>query len=164
MKKQPPSHKSIAAATGASRRSVTKWLEEAGLKPTDAGATELCQLKHKKKDKELIQQEFVDEGKIDPVSGLSWSVLEIKEKALKLARENRRDERLEGETYMEVAAHHLIMTTIAESLNQFAQRAKSEMGLSESQTKRMERLLDEVRSKGSVEIKSLNEDTSEDSQ
>lgn len=160
MKKQPPSHKSIAAATGASRRSVTKWLEEAGLKPTDAGATELCQLKHKKKDvqsppSDLTQPDLPvgEVGNIDPDSGLTWFKLEQREKAIKLARENRLALKLEEQTYMEVSDHHQILGVIGERLNQMAQRAKSELGLSESQSKRLERLIDEARSSAAEEIK-----------
>lgn len=140
------SNATIALQVGCTRESVSKWLHEAGLTPESPGAVELCQQKHKKREEP-------DPNQIDPCSGLTWYKLEQKEKALKLARENRIAERLENETYMKVEDHFQIIGIIAERLNLLPLRAKSELGLSEPQAIRLQHLIDEARSVTAKEIK-----------
>lgn len=137
---------SIALAVGCTRESAAKWLHEAGMAAGDAGAMELCQQRHKKKEEP-------DPNQIDPQTGLTWYKLEQKEKALKLARENRIAERIESETYMKVDDHYQIIGIIAERLELMILRARSELGLSDTQSARLQHLVDETRQVTAKDIK-----------
>lgn len=112
------------------------------------GALEMCNERHLK---HAAPQQH-DPARFDDETGLTWPVKKVMEEAKKLARENRVAEKLESKTYMLVDDQLEIMGLIAEKLNLLPQRAKSEMGLSDSQVVRLTRMLDEARAVAAKQI------------
>lgn len=81
----------------------------------------------------------------DPETGLSWRDAEVLERTRKLRIENKQSERALDDGWVTAEYHRKVITLIVEALEHIPGKAKSELGLSEPQTKELRRMLDEAR-------------------
>ena len=127
---------SLSKKTGASWRSVVAWLEEAGKKASDPGAYELVKARHEKRP---------TSAGADPKPGLTWFQLKTKEEALARQRENRIADKIEKQEYMAASDVLELLSAFCNRLEQIPGKVKSELGLSDAHTKRIQKMLDEAR-------------------
>lgn len=154
----------IAEKTGADRLSVKRWLEAEGIKPArierrDGENGEIRYFgpnalkfvsERKKKNKTRISANGATG--IDPETGLTWHQAKLMEEAKELRRENLKAEKLLAEEWMEVSDLHKILSLIATRLEQIPGKARSELGLSDSQVLALRRMMDEAREVAAKDI------------
>jgi len=101
-------------------------------------------------------------GSIDPESGLTWLESKQKEQTRKLERENTIAEKVMAEEWMTVTAHHAILSNFVAKLEAVPDKLKAELGLSESQKKKIVAVLDQARSDAAAEIERAFAEAKED--
>lgn len=131
-----PSLRALAKKTGSTERSIKKWLE-LEQPETEADAVAIIR-KHQEAGE-------AKGGEIDPETGLTWFQAKTKEEAIRIRRENEREEKLESKELMPSAEHLEVLVQLCQKLEQIPFKAKSELGLNDQQKKQLQRMIDEAR-------------------
>jgi hypothetical protein len=143
----------LSQQTGAERRDVRKWLATENVETkSDAQGRTLYRKdaavqvieSHRKKTKRPEKATAADSN-IDPKTGLTWFQAKMREDTLQKRRENEIAERLKDETWMAVDAHHQFLSQLCGKLDQIPLKARSELGLPDSQALRLQKMIDEAR-------------------
>lgn len=154
----------LAEIAGCDRESAKKWLRLEGVEPVatkdfgkrgkfkyyDEKALEV--VKSHCKRKPATNGEHGDQPNIDPETGLTWAQREVKERARALARANDLADKLKAKEWMSVAEHLRQLSAVISRIEQVPDKAKSELGLADSQGLGLRRMLDEARESAAVEI------------
>lgn len=149
----------LSRLTGADRSAIKRWLDGAGLKPvkTDGktaywSTTAACAIIEPRARKGASRKA---EPNIDPVTGLTWFQLLTKEKALASQRENEEAAAVQSEQWMEVEQHHKILSAVVSRLENIPGKARSELGLSDTQAVGLRRMLDEARTEAAAKVREM---------
>lgn len=102
--------------------------------------------------KVLYEKTYKDRSKVvkytggtDAKTGLSWREAEIVERTRKLRIENEQSERALDKEWIRTERHLQILGLMIEALEHVPGKAKSELGLSDAQSKEIRRMIDEAR-------------------
>ena len=152
----------LVRATGAVKKTVKRALDIEGLShmpgtklyPADALARIVPHLKHYSGPE--VEESNPQKGNIDKRTGLTWAQTLTKQKALATERDNEKKESIKNRTWMMVDDHMRIISAIVQKIEQLPGKARSELGLSDSQTSGLIRLLDAVRSESSEVIAAMS--------
>lgn len=89
----------------------------------------------------------------DDETGLPWKEALEREKTIELRRLNRIAERTESGDYMPAATHKERVSILTGKLEQIPDKARSELGLSDTQTSKLTKMLDDCRQEAVNETK-----------
>lgn len=150
----------LAKKTGADREAVSRWLS-AALEPKQVKQFKDRQSKlyDEKEATKIINankrgpRAKVDDGdEIDPITGLTWFKANLREDVLRKRAEREEAEATQKKTWILISEHHEILTAVVNRLEVMPGKARSELGLSESQAEGLRRMIDEIRKEASTEV------------
>ncbi len=134
--KKEVSISSLYEKTGADRRSIKKWLADAGVEPGDPKALEVIANRQKT-------------GAVNPTTGLpeptTWFQEKTRQDAIKLQRENETAEKLKDGLYLESAVMEKQVVMFTGKLELIPVKLESEFSVEPKIIKRLTELLDEAR-------------------
>lgn len=145
---------------GSDRRTVKKWLAQEGIVAGKDGYSAEQARACIRRFKERLEAREPD------IEGSGDAAEKIRQEVIKLKRENRIQERLEAETYVEREEVEKLILMAVSKLENIPSKIESEFGDPRIK-KRLEQLLDEVRSaigKGVMTLDEMKQRTQNDSQ
>ena len=150
--------KFLSEETGSTRENIKQWLMEVGHDPhalvMEKHDEYVSLIKAHKKNKVAIGQGKSDAKPHFDKDGLSWAESLKRQETLRLQRENRIADKLLAEEWLSANAHHQILASLCGKLETIPDKAKAQMGLTETQTVALQKLIDEARSDASSETRS----------
>lgn len=141
----------LALALGINRLTLDKWIAEDGLKPIRVQKSwkfyDLDAAKKLFAPRLLALRERADttDAAVDPESGLSWAQSEKKERAITAKLKNEEKQRALDEQWMRTDEHLNVVALIAGNLEALPLKARSELGLNETQATGLRRMVDNLR-------------------
>lgn len=150
---------SLAKETGRDQAGIKKWLIAAHmwydgefLVPRATCVEEIN--RHTRHRDNEAWEKIAEEGKVevDDRTGMQWKDALDREKTLELRRLNRIAEKTETGDYMPTATHLERTRAIIDRIEQIHDRAKSELALTDLQSSKLLRLLDDCREEAVKEI------------
>lgn len=141
----------LAIALGINRLTLDKWIAEDGLKPIRRQKSwnfydlEAAKKLFAPRLLELREREAATDANVDPQTGLPWSQLERREKALKAQLQNEAAQRALDEDWMRTDEHLNVIALLAGQLEALPTKARSELSMTEQQATGLRRMVDTMR-------------------
>lgn len=150
----------LATETGRRREEVIRWLTNAHLyyQKEFLSTKEACIEeinKHRMRSDSGAKARFggAEDKEPDGETGLPWKDALDREKTIELRRLNRIAEKTESGDYMPTAVHFERLSLLCGKIEQVPDKARSELGLTDLQTVKLTKMLDECREEAAKEVR-----------